>query len=430
MDGIAGSGGSTGASGSTGRGGNAGTGREAGMGGVAGSSGSTGNSGSAGMGGSGATGAGGTGQGTPDAAGDGRRDGATAGSGGSDAGVGNDAPGASGSAGRDSGLADVTADAIGDTREASVADGPLTGAWLHTSGNHLYRGASVFHGRGANFHDTRSCNACTYAPPVVAEVNRRTDELIDNWKATFVRLDLENSLTADNRVQWQGVLDDPAYQADIQSMVTHATAKGAYVLLSLKEESTNSANDLPTDATNAIWRKLADMFKNEPNVLYGITSDPRNDTDSTVWNAMNDSVAAIRAVEAQAGAPSHIIAVQGTQQWGRILDYYVTHPIAAGGGQNIVYETHVYNPASDFNMLFEIPGQTLPVIIGEFGEQDADDLMQRAEAAGISYLAWTFHGRCPPNLLVDNSGGGCGVGMELVPTAFGQQLKDRLATPW
>jgi hypothetical protein len=56
--------------------------------------------------------------------------------------------------------------------------------------------------------------------------------------------------------------------------------------------------------------------------------------------------------------------------------------------------------------------------------------MQRAEAAEIPYLAWTFHGRCPPNLLVDNSGGGCGVGMDLVPTAFGQKIKTRLASPW
>jgi len=353
--------------------------------------------------------------------------GGTAGSGGIDGGVRSDGPGGSGSAGKDGGHANDVAE---DTREASVPDGPITGPWLHTFGNHLYRGSSIFHGRGANFHDTRSCNACAYSPPNVAEVNRRADELIDNWKANLIRLDLESSPTADNRVHWQGVLDDPGYQADIQAIVTHVTDKGAYVLLSLWDEPTTTANDLPTDATNAIWKKLADMFKNEPRVLYGITSDPHDDTDDTVWTAMNGSVAAIREVEAQAGTPLHIIAVQGTQQRGRILDYYITHPITAGGGKNIVYETHIFNPATDFNSLFEIPGQTLPVIIGEFGEQDANVLMQRAEAAEISYLAWTFHGRCPPNLLVDNSGGTCGVGMALVPTVFGQQLKDRLATPW
>ncbi len=58
------------------------------------------------------------------------------------------------------------------------------------------------------------------------------------------------------------------------------------------------------------------------------------------------------------------------------------------------------------------------------------DLMARAETAGVSYLAWTFHMRCPPNLLVDNSNGGCGVGMTLTPTDWGTQLKTRLATGW
>jgi hypothetical protein len=76
------------------------------------------------------------------------------------------------------------------------------------------------------------------------------------------------------------------------------------------------------------------------------------------------------------------------------------------------------------------------VIIGEFGpaqgmtNSDCTTLMNLAEQQQIPYLAWTFHGRCPPNLLVDNSGGGCGVGMELVPTPFGQRLKTRLATAW
>ncbi|HMJ50686.1 MAG TPA: hypothetical protein VK540_01375, partial [Polyangiaceae bacterium] len=275
-NGSPGTGGRAGTSGNAGAGGRAGTGGSAGTGGNAGSSGSAagsagtsggaGASGNAGAGGSagasGGAGAGGTGGGTPgrDSGMDGRV--GTAGSGGIDGGTRNDGPAAGGSAGKDGATAnDVTFDVTADTEEASVSDGPITGGWLHTYGNHLYLGSGIFHGRGANFHDTRSCNACAYTPANVAEVNRRADELVDNWKANFIRLDLENSLTADDRVQWQGVLDDPAYQADIQAMVTHVTSKGAYVLLALWDESTTTANDLPTEATNAVWRKLADMFK-------------------------------------------------------------------------------------------------------------------------------------------------------------------------
>jgi Cellulase (glycosyl hydrolase family 5) len=413
------SGGSAGAGGE----GTGSTGGAGGGGSTGGTGGYGGAAGSAGAGGTGNGGAGGSGGAVTDA-GPG-----TAGRGGIDA-AAPDAPGAGGSDSQEGG---ATPDAIAETRAPAREAGGDAGAdtaWLRTSGNHIYLGDNVFHGRGANFHDTRSCNACAHAAPNVVEINRRADELIDNWKANFIRLDLESSASADNRVHWQGVLDDPTYQADVAEIVHHVASKGAYVLLSLWHDPTTTANQLPTDATFAVWRKLADMFKNEPRVLYGVTNEPRNDTDETVWAAMNGAVAAIREVEAAGGTPQHIVAVQGTQHWGRTLGYYVTHPITAGGGKNIVYETHVYDPASEFGSLFELPGQSLPVIIGEFGEQDADELMQRAEAAEIPYLAWTFHGRCPPNLLVDNSGGGCGIGMDLVPTAFGQKIKTRLASPW
>ena len=422
----------TGAGGNPGGSGGAGTGSSAGAGGSGAAAGSGGAAGAGGNNGGGSAGAGGTagGGGTSNGGSSGSAGAGTAGAGGRgaiDAALPPDAGGSTGMDGSASG--DAIAERSDDARETGGGDGAVTG-WLHTSGNRIYRGSTVFHGRGANFHDTRNCNACAYEPPNVAEVKRRADELIDNWKANFVRLDLESAAAADSRVQWQGVLDDPGYQADIQSIVAHVSAKGAYVLLSLWDEPTATANQLPTTATLAVWRKLADMFKNEPRVLYGVTNEPHDDTDETVWTAMNDAVAAIREVETQAGTPQHIIAVQGTQQWGRTLAYYVTHPITAGGGKNIVYETHVYDPQSEFEALFETPGRTLPVIIGEFGEQDADALMDRAEAAQIPYLAWTFHGRCPPNLLVDNSGGGCGVGMDLVPTAFGQKIKNRFLTPW
>ncbi len=89
--------------------------------------------------------------------------------------------------------------------------------------------------------------------------------------------------------------------------------------------------------------------------------------DAACHKAMNDAVAAIRKVESAAGVQPHIISVQGTGGWARRMDYYVTHPITAGGGKNIVYEVHVYDPSSDFAKLFINPAKTLPLVIGEFG---------------------------------------------------------------
>jgi len=318
---------------------------------------------------------------------------------------------------------------------------PPSGDWLSVSAQRIrLPGGSPFHGRGANLHDTRGCNACAYGAPNPAEVKRRIDELVDVWKANFIRLDLESYAAADGRVHWQSLLADPGYLADIQGIVAHATAKpGVYVLLAQWVSPTFTALGWPTAATNLEWARLAEVFQDEPKVLYGLVNEPQSNfdgaQDAQVWAAMDAAVRTIRDVETAAGKPHHVITVQGTRAWARNLDYYLTHPITAGGGVNIAYETHVYDPPSQFAALFETPSATLPVVIGEFGpngmtEAETVTLMASAEARGVPYLAWTFHMRCPPNLLVDNSGGGCGTGMALTPTSWGSRLKARLAVPW
>lgn len=173
---------------------------------------------------------------------------------------------------------------------------------------------------------------------------------------------------------------------------------------------------LHRDEARRVRDGLADTFAHDDYVLFGLVNEPQSNSngaqDAACWTAMNNTVKAIRAVE------------DGNDD--------VSHPIPS---DNIAYETHVYDPTSSFATLFEHPQKTLPVIIGEFGPAggmsltDTANLMARAEALKVPYLAWTFHMRCPPNLLVDNSSGGCGVNMPLQPTSWGQQLKTRLSKP-
>lgn len=314
--------------------------------------------------------------------------------------------------------------------------------WLYTAGNHLYQSdGSLWRGRGANIHDTRSCNACAYSAPNVSEVKRRIDELVGLWKASFLRLDLESYASSGGRTHWQGVLQDPAYLADLKEIVGHIGKKtGVYVLVSLWIDPTFDALGRPTQATLPVLKKLAETFKNDSHVLFGVSNEPQHNyngaDDAFVWKAMNDSVQAIREVENGAGTPQHIVAVQGTGGWARFLGHYLRHPITAGGGGNVAYETHVYDPASDFPSLFGEPAKTLPVIIGEFGPtqgmtvSDCLTLISQARQLVIPHLAWTFHMRCGPDLLQDNSGGGCGVNMPLLPSSWGNTYKAELAKPW
>ena len=333
---------------------------------------------------------------------------------------------------------------------ASPVPGPSGAAspgpgWLSTSGNRiLTAGGTTWMGRGVNLPDTRSCGACVLAHPSVAEVKRRIDETVDQWGANFLRLDLESYAAPDGKTQWRGVLDDPAYLADVREIVAHATGKrDVYVLVTVWHDSSINPMGWPTADTNRVCQKLAATFASDSHVLLGVASEPTANfdgaQDAQVWNAMNDAVAAIRATEDAAGARHHLVAVQGTRQWARVLDYYVRNPIKAGGGANVVYETHVYDGADLFQSRFIGPSRTIPVIVGEFGPvdqpgvarmttADCSALMAQADALQVPYLAWTFHMRCSPDLLEDLSGGGCGVGMPLRPTAWGALLRDHLLT--
>ncbi|MFO1464040.1 MAG: hypothetical protein U1F66_09690 [bacterium] len=105
-----------------------------------------------------------------------------------------------------------------------------------------------------------------------------------------------------------------------------------------------------------------------------------------------------------------------------------------------LFHTHVYNAPTDFNALFLNSGKSIPVVIGEYGPindpfhkasvQDMQTLMSQANAAGIPYLAWTFHHYCLPNLIADKPGATWdknteteGLGMDLNPTDFGLAVK-------
>jgi hypothetical protein len=185
-----------------------------------------------------------------------------------------------------------------------------------------------------------------------------------------------------------------------------------------------------------VYTKLAQTFLNYPYVLYGVTNEPNSTTDTAVWTAMNNAVQTFRDVEPAAG-PHHLIAVQGTQEWARRLEYYTTHPITAGDGKNVIYETHAYNPKKDWQDLFVVPKKTIPVIIGEFGPDtlgymslsDATAMMPIAEQNEIPYIAWAFTNQNPPGLIAKGSGE-CNKNWDLAPSDWGDALKNRLTSTW
>ncbi|PRW39381.1 Cation efflux system related [Chlorella sorokiniana] len=290
---------------------------------------------------------------------------------------------------------------------------------LYTDGAAIkWKNGTRFSGRGCNIQDTRSCVACV-GQQNASEVIRRMDFAITSMGARMFRLDMETYGAGDEALQWcyPNCNVDAAYLNDLDTIVTWVANKhpGVQVLLAAWNSKRGwGATDLewPTATTIALWRTVVTKLGKHPHVWWGVTNEPEYNfdgaQDAQVWQAMNAAVAAIRATEKDLGQYPHIITVQGTRAWARPLEYYVTHPITAGSGVNVAYETHPYNPAADFASLWVKPAQKLPVYIGEFGpvdgsmtSADAETLMQTANSLGIPWTAWTLHMRCPPNLLQD-----------------------------
>ena len=339
-------------------------------------------------------------------------------------------------------LADVRADA------EPTGEGIIT-PWLAVSDRRIRTpDGKPFHGRGANLQDTRSCDACAWEPPHVEEVLRRVDMMTDRWHATFIRLLLESypddgfAKTGHHRTHYRNVLEDPDYLRDVLRIIGHiGTKPGVYVLVSLWQDPTFSPLGWPTAKTAEVWKKLASALKDLPFVMFGLVNEPQKNEDGAldpeVWQAMNDTVAAIRTVE-RPGRP-HIVTVQGTREWGRSLAYYEEHPITAGGGANVAYETHVYNRPARFDELVSRPAAKLPVVLGELGPLVNDEvtmypvdcaaLLDLAERLDVPWIAWSFHNNCPPNLVVERKDQ-CVAGASLDPTPWGQTVKARLDRPW
>jgi endoglucanase len=329
-------------------------------------------------------------------------------------------------------------------------DASAPAAGLIVTGNQItHADGTRFHGRGANLHDTRSCNACSYAPREPDGVDRWADELIDNWHATFIRFLLEAKAAPFNEfeIQWMNLNDDPQYLADIVQNVTHMTGKGAYVMVTLFADPTIKDNNGEFDSewpsslgdSNPRYVALAEAFADDPRVLFGLTNEPHTtpDHDAELAAVYADAIAAIRAVEDARGVAHHVVVVQAHEGYARDLSYFVANPLA---GDQIAYEIHPYNAQVDFDDLIVQPAQTLPILIGEYGpaiamtEADVMVMWQVAQQHEVPYIAWNFHQRCPPNTLEDTAPDGCGLaastGYDWPRTPWGDLLFDHMQTPW
>ena len=278
------------------------------------------------------------------------------------------------------------------------------------------------------------------------------------WNINTVRLPL-------NEHCWLGIngalVTAGQYRADIEDYVQRLHRKNIYVVLDLHWSAPGTTqitggsggNQLVTmafaDHAIDFWSSVATTFKDDPMVIFDLFNEPiLNATDrfgngpvGDPWgcwlNGCNVTKGAVAGMQqmlnAVRGAGATQVVVVGGIEWSHNLDSWLQHK-PSDPMNNLMAAFHVYQrPLSDcdtqscWDSALGVVAQNVPVLTGEMGEQDCahgfiDGYMNWADAKGISYLGWAWN---PQNCnsfpsLISNVDG--------TPTAFGQGLKDHLAT--
>lgn len=355
---------------------------------------------------------------------------------------------------------------------------PDEAGWLYTSGNKIFISDGdpstpdeIFVGRGANVYDSRN-NGRWMNPQSVAkrdEYFEKTkdiyDELIDEWGANFVRLCLDSrkevDVSANNWTFASSFIYDDIYMNQIEELVQYLDDKGVYVMITSWTEPTITkvepqnpvdgvtyypAEGVPSPDTMPRLYLLANRLAKYKNVIFAACNEPEGagngnaDEENFIFQQMSTAVEVIRQAEADAGAPQHVIAIQGTRSYARKVTYYLDHPITAAGGTNIAYEIHAYyhnevvnNVARDekfpagtlkYDAYIVEPSRKYPIIVGEYGlgntnsAEDLADLFEIFDTYHISSTGWIFSDSGAPTLLYDLN--------SYTPTPWGEILKEWL----
>lgn len=136
----------------------------------------------------------------------------------------------------------------------------------------------------------------------------------------------------------------------LNTFVTQTTAKGMKVLLDPHNYARYNGNligsaQVPNSAFADFWRRLADVYKDNPNVLFGLMNEPHTMSTEQWISAANAAAAAIRST----GATNTIFvpgnAWTGAHSW--YQNWYGTPNATAllnfvDPGNNFVVEVHQY----------------------------------------------------------------------------------------
>lgn len=263
---------------------------------------------------------------------------------------------------------------------------------------------------------------------------RAIPELADSWNANVIKIAFASGPV---------LREDSAYLEQLDEIIELASAYDMYVLLAYRyaEPDTSQAR-MPGDDAQEAFTFLANRYRSEPAVLYGLQVEPHRcleeddegnrdclaSSQEEFWNDLlvprfTSMIDAIREQH-----PNALIFVPGTH-YGRFVHWALENPVPR---PNLVYKSHVYNSWEDVRekFFFDEMHERYPLFIGEFGTtnteesamdlEDVRDLLDYAQEKRIGWAAWLFNDAGKPTLLADKN--------TFEPNEYGQEVRSRLMT--
>ena len=301
---------------------------------------------------------------------------------------------------------------------ANTADESMT---LHTENNLLIDGnGNAVRLIGANFSldELNPAGAGMIVSPELEKTTfKRLDLLFNDFGANMARVVVAQR-------QWYNSSDPEAesyYRSLVKKVINEATKAGKYVWI---DNHSGRYGGLPDAETEEFWREMVALYKNQPNILFGLFNEPVN-CDWEQWyngtgtgkveghvkdpvtqnpimvssNGMQYLVNMIREL----GAKNVVIV--DTPMWSSMFDGILSgeYALKDPNGNGIIYDPHIYTEVSDSHQNIMELAKTYPVVVGEVNSRMGhtnmvaqadfdffDDFFRTAEEYQFGICPWVF----------------------------------------
>ena len=287
---------------------------------------------------------------------------------------------------------------LGDTQFLDdVSVSTITGTAAKIVGPLTTQGTNVLDGLGriVHFHGV-DIDGLQYSN--TANVTTSEVTVAQSWGANFVRLPLAENYLVPGDCSY-----DSSYLSKVDAMVNAATSQGIFTMLDLHTNALTACaapkqQNMPDANAVTVWNTLAARYKSNALVGFDLYNEPHDVTDS-VWRnggTVTSSGVTYQAVGMQtlyntvrATGATNLVFASGTN-WATAFP--ATAPLT--GTSNLIYAAHAYTcpaglPSSGASCTagpdgtiydpsgllshFAMAGQTVPVMVTEFGFPDKND---------------------------------------------------------